>query len=277
MIMKENSNLKKRIYEVVFEAETKEGKIFDLLLLVAILLSVFLVIVETIPEVRASYHNQIVIIEWIFSVLFMIEYILRIYSINNRLKYILSFYGIIDFLSILPALVLLFYANAHSLLLLRALRLMRIFRILKLTRYMSQGQIIIRALKASKEKILVFIFFIFLLVILFGSLIYLIEGDINPKFDSIPRSIYWAIVTITTVGYGDISPVTPLGQFLASLIMISGYAILAVPTGIVTGELISASKNSNNSHLYNTNTCPHCLLEGHDLDAKFCRHCGGKL
>jgi voltage-gated potassium channel len=275
--MKENESLKRRIYEIVFEAETREGRIFDLVLLAAIILSVFLVIIETIPEVRELYHDQIVIIEWIFSVLFMIEYLLRIYSVNNRKKYIFSFFGIIDFLAILPAIILLFNVGAHSLLLLRALRLMRIFRILKLTRYMSQGKIIVRALKASKEKILVFVFFIFLSVIMFGSLIYLIEGGINPEFDSIPRSIYWSVVTITTVGYGDISPITPAGQFLASLIMISGYAVLAVPTGIITGEFISASKVNNNLFQYNTNTCPNCLLEGHELDAKFCRNCGGKL
>lgn len=275
--MKENSNLKKRIYEIVFEAETREGRIFDLVLLGSILISVFLVIIETVPWIRSGYGKLIIALEWGFSVLFLIEYILRIYSFEKRWKYILSFFGIIDFLSILPALILLFYANANSLLLLRALRLLRIFRILKLTRFMSQGQLIIRALKASKEKILVFIFFILLLVLLFGSLIYLIEGEINPEFDSIPRSIYWAIVTITTVGYGDISPMTSIGQFLASIIMLSGYAILAVPTGIVTGEIISASKENEKLHQYNTNTCPHCFLEGHDLDANFCRNCGGML
>ena len=275
--MKSKDQIKKRIYEVVFEAETREGRIFDLVLLVAILISVFLVIIETVPAIRNEYGREIILLEWFFSVIFLIEYILRIYSIQNKWRYIFSFYGIIDFLSIVPALVFLFYTGAHSLLLLRSLRLLRVFRILKLTRFMSQGQLIIRALNASKEKIFVFIMFITLLVIMFGSLIYLIEGDVNPGFDSIPRSIYWAIVTITTVGYGDISPVTPLGQFLASLIMVSGYAILAVPTGIVTGELIHASKENHNQSSYNTNTCPHCLLEGHDLDAKFCRKCGGQL
>jgi voltage-gated potassium channel len=271
-----NEKLKKKIYEIVFEAETPAGRIFDLTLLISIFLSVIVVMIETIPEVRASYHDELVAVEWVFSVLFCIEYGLRIYSVQKPMKYITSFYGVIDFLSILPAFVLLFFSGAQSLMILRALRLLRVFRILKLTRYIAQGQLIMKALRASREKLLVFVVFIMILVIIFGSLMYFIEGHINEGLDSIPRSIYWAIVTLTTVGYGDISPITPLGQFLASIIMISGYAIIAVPTGIVTGEIITASKLKDQPR-FNTNTCPNCLLEGHEMDAKYCRNCGGEL
>ena len=276
--MLKNEKLRKKIYEIVFEAETAQGKAFDIVLLISILLSVVIVLLESIPEVRSSYAKSLLFVEGVFSFLFLIEYILRLYSVQKPMKYALSFYGIVDFLSILPALVILFYTNAHSLMILRGLRLLRVFRILKLSRYLSQSQMIINALKASKEKISVFIVFVLIMVTIFGSLIYLIEGNVNEGFDSIPRSIYWSIVTLTTVGYGDISPITPLGQFLASIIMISGYAIIAVPTGIVTGELMNASKQQqSDAPEHNTNTCPHCLLEGHQLDAKFCRSCGGKL
>lgn len=274
--MMKNEELKKKIYDIIFEAETPAGKLFDLSLLVMILLSIVIVMLETVPQIRLNYGKELLVVEWIFLFVFLIEYLLRIYCLPKPINYILSTYGIIDFIALIPAILFLFLGGANSLIMLRALRLLRVFRIFKLSKYLRQGEFIIKALKASREKIFLFVIFVLILVSIYGSLIYIVEGDVNEAFDSIPRSIYWAIVTLTTVGYGDISPITPLGQVLASVIMISGYAILAVPTGIVTGEIISASiKKETTTH--NTNTCPHCLLEGHEEDAIYCRRCSGKL
>ncbi len=271
-----NEGLKKKIYNIIFEAETPAGRLFDLSLLVMILLSILVVMLETVSQIKLNYGNELVILEWIFLTVFLIEYLLRIYCLPKPMNYILSTYGIIDFIALIPAILLLVLGGSNSLLILRALRLLRIFRIFKLSKYLRQGELIMNALKASREKIFVFVIFVLILVSIFGSLIYVVEGDVNEAFDSIPRSIYWAIVTLTTVGYGDISPITPLGQVLASVIMISGYAILAVPTGIVTGEIISASSQKK-STTHNTNRCPSCLLEGHEEDAIHCRRCGEKL
>lgn len=273
MAFEQWSPWRRKIHTIVFEAETKEGRFFDILLLVAILISVIVVMLETVTEFQLKYGTLFIVLEWIFTIFFTIEYLLRIYCILTPRNYILSFYGIIDLLSILPAFLSIFFAGSHSLMIIRGVRLLRVFRIFKLGNYTGQGQIITEALRASRPKILLFTTFIFILASIFGSLMYLIEGSSNSGFDSIPRSIYWAIVTLTTVGYGDISPSTPLGQFIASIIMIAGYSIIAVPTGIVTGEMM---RNKSVKYEYTT-ACPHCMHEGHDKDAVFCKKCGTQL
>ena len=267
------SPTRKKLHDIIFEAETKEGRFFDISLLFIILMSVIVVMLETVEAYSEKYGAFFYALEWFFTIIFLIEYCLRIYCVHKPWKYIFSFFGIVDLLSILPTFLSLYFAGSQSLMIIRGLRLLRVFRIFKLAHFLSQGQIIITALKASRAKIAVFIIFILILVSIFGSLMYLIEGRSNSGFDNIPRSIYWAIVTLTTVGYGDISPVTPLGQLIASMIMISGYAILAVPTGIVTGEIIKGNRGRRNY----TETCPHCMEEGHDADAIYCNHCGGSL
>lgn len=258
-------------YEVIFEADTRKGKVFDLLLLIIIVISVVLVMLESVVTIRESHRQLLRIAEWIITIIFTIEYIVRIIVVRKSWQYIFSFYGIIDFLSVIPTYLSLVLVGSQSLIVIRILRLLRVFRILKLTRYTHAGRVLARALWASREKISVFIFFVITLVVIIGTLMYLIEGE-NGGFKSIPLSIYWAIVTLTTVGYGDISPVTPTGQFLASVVMILGYAIIAVPTGIVTAEMVSPTKSKNN-----TQVCPNCLHDSHEDDAIHCKKCGSKL
>ena len=209
--------------------------------------------------------------EWIITILFSLEYITRIYAVDKSWKYIFSFYGIIDLISVLPTFISLIIPGTHSLIVIRALRLLRIFRILKVTRYMNAGKILVSALKASRVKISVFLFTIITVIIIIGTLMYLIEGEAG-GFTSIPKSIYWAVVTLTTVGYGDITPQTAFGQFVSGLVMILGYSIIAVPTGIVTAELAGSIKRSSNNQV-----CPQCLKEGHDPDAAYCKYCGTRL
>jgi voltage-gated potassium channel len=264
------NKLKEKLYEVIFEADTREGKLFDVILLSVILFSVLLVLLESVPAIRSKYQDELVLMEWIITGIFTIEYILRILIVRRPWGYIFSFYGIIDFISVIPTYLALLFVGYQSLLVIRVLRLLRIFRILKLTRYTTASSLIARAVWASREKINVFIFFVILLVIIVGTLMYLIEGEAS-GYTSIPLSIYWAIVTLTTVGYGDISPVTPIGQFLASIVMITGYAIIAVPTGIVTAEMIKPSEKQN------TQVCSSCLHDSHDNDAVFCKKCGENL
>ena len=266
----EMNQLKENLYEIIFEADTRTGKVFDLALLIIILLSVVLVMLESVPGIRESHRELLVIMEWSITLIFTMEYIIRIAIVKKPWKYIFSFYGIIDFLSILPTYLSLFLVGSQSLVVIRMLRLLRVFRILKLTRYTQAGRTLGIAIWASREKISVFIFFVVILVVIIGTVMYLVEGE-DGGFASIPLSIYWAIVTLTTVGYGDISPVTALGQFLASFVMIMGYAIIAVPTGIVTAEMINPSANKN------TQVCPNCLHDKHDSDAKHCKKCGAKL
>lgn len=264
-------SLKEKLHEVIFEADTRAGKLFDEILIILILLSVLVVMLDSTKTVTEQYGNLLHLIEWIFTVLFTIEYILRIYSINKPLKYILSFYGIIDFLSIAPTYVSFFFPGTRYLSVIRILRVLRIFRVLKFVRYISEAKTLAKALKSSRRKITIFVFVVLTLVVILGSLMYLIEGEEN-GFTSIPRSIYWAIVTLTTVGYGDISPQTSLGQALAALIMILGYGIIAVPTGIVTAELTQTETKT-----VSTQVCKECSKEGHDADAKYCKYCGAEL
>ncbi|QGY43885.1 ion transporter [Maribellus comscasis] len=263
-------NTRDKLYEVIFEADTKEGKVFDVVLLFVILLSIALVMLESVPFVREDYRSILRIMEWTITIIFSIEYILRVIIVKKAFKYIFSFYGIIDFLSVIPTYLGLFLIGTHSLVVIRILRLLRVFRILKLTRYTHAGRTLARAMWASREKISVFIFFVVTIVVIVGTVMYLVEGEPH-GFTSIPRSIYWAIVTLTTVGYGDISPQTSLGQFLASVVMILGYAIIAVPTGIVTAEMMKSTSESN------TQVCPSCLHDKHDDDAVFCKKCGARL
>ncbi len=261
---------KEKIYEIIFEADTPGGKLFDVALLFIIIVSVALVLLESVPAIRDSHYQLLHILEWCITIIFSIEYFLRVAIVKKPLRYIFSFYGIIDLLSVLPTYIGLVVVGSHSLVVIRILRLLRVFRILKLTRYTEAGRSLAKALWNSREKISVFIFFVSMLVIIIGTIMYLVEGP-QHGFTSIPRGIYWAIVTLTTVGYGDISPGTPLGQFLASIVMIMGYAIIAVPTGIVTAEIINPTSEKN------TQVCPQCLHPSHDDDAVFCKKCGSRL
>jgi voltage-gated potassium channel len=263
---------KQKLYEVIYEADTKEGKLFDIVLLIAIIASVVLVMLESVESFDAKYHNFLNISEWIITFLFSIEYILRIISIKKPIKYIFSFYGIIDFLSTIPKYLSFVMVGSHHFAALRALRLLRVFRILKLARYIGASNRLLVALKASRAKIAVFLFFVVIVCIILGTIMYMIEGE-EHGFTSIPRSVYWAIVTLTTVGFGDISPQTPLGQLIASVIMILGYGIIAIPTGIVSSEMTK----SNNTIDTNTQACPTCLKENHKENAEFCYNCGNLL
>jgi voltage-gated potassium channel len=264
------SKTKQKIYEIIFEADTPAGKLFDVSLLFVILISVALVMLESVESIRTNYYHLLRVLEWAITAIFTIEYAMRIVVIKKSFRYIFSFYGIIDLLSVLPTYIGLIVIGSHSLVVIRVLRLLRVFRILKLTRYTQAGRSLARALWASREKISVFIFFVIILVIIVGTIMYLVEGEAH-GFTSIPRGIYWAIVTLTTVGYGDISPKTAFGQFIASMVMIIGYAIIAVPTGIVTAEIINPTADRN------TQVCPHCLYSNHEDDAVFCKKCGSKI
>lgn len=264
---------KVKMHEVIFEADTPAGKLFDIVLLWAILLSVIAVMLETVESFSDTNRQALGVAEWIFTILFSMEYILRIISVGKPLKYITSFMGVVDLLSVLPTYISLLVAGPQYLLVIRTIRLIRIFRILKLTRYVSEAQVLKRALKASAAKITVFIGGVIILVLIMGTLMYIVEGP-EHGFTSIPTSMYWTIVTITTVGYGDIAPVTTVGKTLASIIMLFGYGIIAVPTGIVTGELVKGSKKKED---FNTQSCPQCSREGHDADASHCKFCGANL
>ncbi len=247
------------------------GKAFDVALLGAIGISILAVMLESVKSFNLAFGRELRILEWVITILFTLEYGLRIISIERPSKYIFSFYGIVDLLSLLPTYLSLFLQDFHYLLIIRAIRLVRIFRIFKLGRYLKAGQILTRALKAASPKITVFLIGVLTLVIIIGSLMYLVEGEKN-GFTSIPKGIYWAIVTLTTVGYGDVTPQTVLGQFLSSIVMVMGFGILAVPTGIVSAEL-SQSKQD----FISTQACPSCSYEGHEIDAFYCKKCGAKL
>tara|TARA_Y100000813_G_scaffold151932_1_gene112192 strand:- start:1637 stop:2434 length:798 start_codon:yes stop_codon:yes gene_type:complete len=259
-----------KLHEIIFEADTKKGKIFDIILLIAILISVFGVILSSVDSIEKDYGNILRFSEWIFTILFTIEYIFRIYCIKKPFKYIFSFMGIIDFLSIIPTYLVFLYPPIHVLVDIRAIRLIRVFRVFKLSRYLRGANIMQIALKSSRPKIIVFLLSVVLVVIILGTLMYIVEGQKN-GFENIPKSIYWSVVTLTTVGYGDVVPLTVTGKFLASIIMILGYGIIAVPTGIVSAAIAkSASKIT-------TQSCRVCSREGHDLDARNCKFCGASL
>lgn len=259
--------LREQIHRVIFGVDTTAGKLFDIWLLILILLSVLVVMLQSVPAIDADYDKHFVTAEWIFTGIFTAEYFLRIYSSPTRRKYIFSFFGVVDFLSILPAYLSLVFGGIHALMIIRVLRLIRVFRVLALIPFLENAAHMITALKQSLYKIAVFSAVVLCIVVILGAVMYTVEGPEN-GFTSIPQSIYWAIVTITTVGFGDITPQTYFGQFLASVIMLLGYSIIAVPTGIVAVEMNRAGKKSNK--------CPHCSAEVHK-DDRFCSSCGGKL
>ncbi len=264
-------HLKNKFHEAIFEADTPAGKLFDIALIIAILLSVGAVMLDSIKSINDQYGSLLHIAEWIFTILFTIEYALRLLSIGRPMKYAKSFFGVIDLLAFLPTYLSALIPGSQLFLVIRVLRVLRIFRVLKLLPYLIEAQSLMKALAASRRKITVFLFTVLLAVIIMGSFMYIIEGEEN-GFTSIPLSIYWSIVTLTTVGYGDLSPQTPLGQMLASVIMIFGYGLIAVPTGIVSVE-IARKKFGKIS----TQVCLQCSAEGHDSDAKFCKFCGADL
>lgn len=273
--MKDNNtkSFKQKVHEIIFEADTANGKLFDVILLVAILLSIIGVMLESVDEIDKKYHELIIAFEWGFTILFTIEYFFRIYAVNRPFKYIFSFMGIVDLLAIIPTYLIFIFPAAHSLSVIRSIRLIRIFRIFKLSRYLRGAHTMQIALRSSRPKIIVFLLSIMLFVIILGTLMYIIENSVGTNgFENIPNSIYWSIITLTTVGYGNIVPMTILGKIVASFIMILGYGIIAVPTGIVTAEF-SRKKREKVS----TQACPDCSAEGHEMEATFCNKCGAEL
>jgi voltage-gated potassium channel len=263
--------LRQTLYDIIFGFESKAGRLFDLVLIYAILISVLAVMLDSVQSISEPYGTKLLAIEWFFTILFTIEYGLRIYSSPNPWAYVRSFYGIVDLLSIIPTYLTFFFPGARSLLVVRLLRVLRIFRVLKLARYMGESNILLRSLAMSRRKILIFFASLLIMATIIGSLMFLIEGPQN-GFTSIPTSIYWTIVTITTVGYGDITPLTPLGKALAAMAMLIGYSIIAVPTGIVTSELASEMQRERS-----TTVCPNCNRGSHERDSQYCRFCGADL
>ncbi|MEO9513523.1 MAG: ion transporter [Flavobacteriaceae bacterium] len=275
---KVHSGWKNTLHEIIYEADTPLGKFFDIVLVILIILSVVLVMLESVKEIDLRFHKVLLTLEWVVTIFFSLEYIARLVSIKKPWKYVFSFYGIIDFISTIPLYLSYILAGSQVLLAVRAFRLLRIFRILKLVKFMGEASQLKAALKASRAKIAVFIFVVLILSVIMGTVMYLIESD-DAGFTSIPRSIYWTIVTLTTVGYGDIAPQTNLGQFLATIIMVLGYGIIAVPTGIVTVEFSRHGRGNKGKSIVHTNTqaCPSCAAEGHRDDATNCYNCGELL
>jgi voltage-gated potassium channel len=265
-------NWKKRLYDIVFKTDTRAGKLFDVVLVISIILSIIVVMLDSIATIHQEHGKILLTAEWFFTILFTIEYLFRIYISKKKFKYILSFYGIIDLLAILPTYISLFFAGYQYLLVIRILRLLRIFRILKLYRFIGASSYLMESLKASRHKIAVFLSAVMAIVVIMGAAMYLIEGQ-ESGFKSIPESIYWAIITLTTVGYGDITPVTPLGKALASVVMILGYSIIAVPTGIITAELTRKKDKDERDQ----KICNECGCNDHDKDASYCKVCGKEL
>ena len=265
------SGWRRVLHETIFEADTLKGRVFDVVLIWCICLSVCAAILESVPSVRAEYGESLYRVEWAFTILFTIEYLLRLVAVRNPVRYAASFFGVVDLLAILPTYLSLLVPGTQYILVVRVLRLLRVFRIFKLVEHLREAAVITTALRASRRKISVFLTTVLLLVIIIGTLIYVVEGEEN-GFTSIPVSVYWAIVTLTTVGYGDLAPKTPLGQALAAAVMIIGYAIIAIPTGIVTVEMSRAT-----AHPVSTQACPDCGKQGHDYDAAHCKYCGAAL
>ncbi len=265
------AHLRARLYRIIFGTDTPAGQGFDIILIYVILASVLLVILDSVAAFSNPYSDIFFRLEWFFTLLFTLEYLVRIYCSPKPLRYMTSFFGIVDLLSILPSYLAFFITNANFLLIIRLFRVLRVFRVLKLIRYLSEANVLLRSMKMARRKIFVFFFSVIILTSIFGSLMFILEGPEN-GFTSIPKSIYWAIVTITTVGYGDITPHTALGQAIAALAMLTGYAIIAVPTGIITAEL-SLEMHRSRQEIQ----CPQCQHRGHDSDAKHCLQCGAAL
>jgi voltage-gated potassium channel len=266
--------LRHKLYQVIYQAHTPAGRVFDVVLIISILISVLTIILDSVTEINQQYSKALYIIDWVFTILFTVEYLLRIFCIHRPLKYITSFYGIIDLLSIVPSYIGFFIPGSRYLQVIRILRVLRIFRVLKLVQYVNQSNQLLNALSASRPKIAIFLFTISTLLVIFGSIMYLIEGPEN-GFTNIPVSIYWAVVTLTTVGFGDITPQTDLGRAISAVVMVIGYAIIAVPTGIISNELSQEMKKQNT--LLVKRICQKCHKMGHEIDANYCRVCGTEL
>ncbi len=271
-----SSPFRKKLFIIIFESDTPAGKLFDLALIITIALSVLVVMLDSVKAIREVYSEWLRIAEWFFTLLFTVEYVLRLYCVDRPGRYARSFFGLIDLLAILPTYFSFIMPETIYMMVIRVLRILRVFRILKLGAYLGEADILMRSLAASRKKIEVFLFAVLMLVIIFGSLMYLVEGEEN-GFTSIPRSVYWAIVTLTTVGYGDIAPRTAIGQAIAAVIMICGYGIIAVPTGIVSAEMFRAGRDKRPMRNMVRAKCTVCGLELHQEDARFCRRCGAKL
>ena len=270
---KPNAGWRRKLHEIIYGTSTPAGKLFDIILLIVIVYSVVIVMLESVPRIDTKYHKFLNISEWVVTVLFTIEYVLRIVCIQKPKKYIFSFFGIIDLLSTIPKYLSYFVVGSQYITAFRALRLLRVFRILKLVRYVGESNNLLRALKASRAKIFIFVFFVLIVSVLLGTIMYLVEGP-EHGFNSIPHSVYWTIVTLTTVGYGDISPETGIGQFIATFIMIIGYGIIAVPTGIVTVEYSKQRRQTSKADVY---ACRECNTTGHVEGANHCYNCGSEL
>lgn len=265
------SKWQKKAYNIIFKTNTKASRAFDLYLLIAILFSVIVIILDSVQSIKSQFSQHLILLEWLFTVLFTIEYLLRIISIKNPTKYIFSILGLIDLIAILPSYFTLFFVENNSLQIVRILRLLRVFRVLRLRHYIKEAQFLQNALRASRRKIIVFLGFLFAIVLIIGACMNLIEGG-TKGFTNIPESTYWAIVTLTTVGYGNIVPKTPLGQSLAALLMIIGYAVIAIPTGILSAEIVKEHHSKHQNLI-----CRSCLKQPHDSDAKFCKYCSSPL
>lgn len=257
---------------IIFRSNTPSGKAFDVALLISIFYSILVVVLETVPGLTKQYYQFFFYSEWVITILFTIEFIFRLMAVTKMRHYLFSFYGVVDFLAILPAYLSLIFTGAHYLVVIRVIRLLRFFRIFKLARFLIEARVLMNALKGSRYKISIFFSSVMAIVLIFGSVMYFVEGPEN-GFTSIPMSIYWCIVTITTVGYGDITPLTAAGKMISSLLMITGYSIIAVPTGIVTAELT----NPSHGIIYRKKNCNGCKLDAHEFDARFCKRCGTKL
>lgn len=272
MVNSQQTDWRFRLHEIIYESNTRAGKAFDISLLIAIFTSILVVMLDSVASLHKSYGNIFYRLEWFYTFLFTIEYVLRLISIRKPWRYVFSLLGLIDLLALIPSYLSFFMAGAHSLLVFRALRLLRVFRIFKLGKFLTEIDFLTTALRSSLRKISVFFLTVLTLTVIIGSVMYLVENREN-GFSNIPESIYWAIVTITTVGYGDISPVTPLGKLVASGVMLIGYAIIAVPTGIITHDIAMAARQKKEL----PESCPNCGREGHDHNALFCKHCGSSL
>jgi voltage-gated potassium channel len=269
---KPDKGWRQRLYTIIFEADTPAGLLFDVLLVIAILCSVVVVLMDSVQSIHARHATIMNALEWMFTLLFTVEYVARLSCVRRPLRYATSFFGIVDLLSIVPTYIALLVPEANALLDVRILRLLRIFRVLKLTLYVAEYSALVAALRASRRKILIFLSFVLMMVLVMGTVMYVIEGP-QSGFTSIPMAMYWAIVTMTTVGYGDITPQSDIGKVISSFMMLVGWGILAVPTGIVTVEMASQRLTARPT----TRTCHNCLSEGHEPDARFCKDCGAKL
>jgi voltage-gated potassium channel len=264
-----NQLWKRFLFRIIYRADTKLGKLFDIILLLLILASTFIIMMESVPKLDKKFHTTFIICEWIISVFFTLEYCLRIAVLKNKKCYLFSFFGVIDFLSLIPFFLSFFFPITKYFLIFRMLRMLRVFRVFNLLDFMNDGTVIVRALKNSSRKIYIFLLFLIIFSVIVGSMMFMVEGG-RPGFETIPQSIYWAVVTVTTVGYGDVSPITPMGKFFAVILMLAGYSIIAVPTGIVTAEMRNKRQNLEL-------TCERCGNEDIDDDARYCKQCGKKL